>query len=167
VHTSFSYTCAGHPCTDWYMPIQAPSASQQQLLPLWIACIAAALMMPCACTLHSTHHRLPPIHRVLLHSVQSIPTAAFPSARSAGRSVPYRMVNSSAPCAVELSFLTSAFDDNLPMRVVPPHTGYPRASKLKLTDGGGDCGLDFDLCAQPFQVTLQVKRPCALPFLLF
>ena len=67
------------------------------------------------------------------------------------------MSNSSAACGVELSFVTSAFDDALPMRVVPPHTGYPRASKF--TDEE-DCSVDFDVCAQPFQVTLQVTRPC-------
>jgi hypothetical protein len=67
------------------------------------------------------------------------------------------MVNSTAACAVELSFMTSAFDDDLPMRVIPPHTGYPRASKF--TDEE-DCSVDFDVCTQPFQVTLQVKPPC-------
>ena len=138
------------------MRILAPASSQQQLLALWIAAIAAVAMMPRAFML-SSERPSPPIRRVLLHSVQSIPTAAFPNAPTARRSVMYRMVNSSATCGVELSFVTSAFDDALPMRVIPPHTGYPRASKSSEDE---DCSVDFDLCAQAFQVTLQVTRPC-------
>ena len=145
------------------MLIHAPASSQQQLQALWIAVIAVAVMLPCALTLSSTRP-FPPIHRVLIHSVQSIPAAAFPNAPAGRRSVPYRMVNSTAACAVELSFMTSAFDDALPMRVVPPHTGYPRASKF--TDEE-DCSVDFDVCAQPFQVTLPVKPPCTETALLY
>ncbi len=105
------------------MRIRSPPPSHQQLLPLWIASVVVLLMMPL-----SSAHPLPPIRRVALHSLQSIPTAAFPNAPTTRRSVTYRVANSSAACSVELSFETSAFDDALPMRVVPPHTGYPRPS---------------------------------------
>jgi hypothetical protein len=136
------------------MRFHALASSQQQLLALWVAAIAVVVMMPSAFMLSSARP-FPLIRRVLLHSVQTIPTAAFPNAPTTRRSVLYRMANSSAACGVELSFVTSAFDDALPMRVIPPHTGYPRASK-SIDDE--DCSVDFELCAQAFQVTLQVTR---------
>ena len=95
------------------------------------------------------------LHRAVLHSVQSIPTAAFPSSEMIRRRVPYQVTNSSKPCSFEIGTKHSPLDDTRPLRVVPPYTGYPRASTL---DNGGDCSDDFDLCSQAFQVTLQVSR---------
>jgi hypothetical protein len=95
------------------------------------------------------------LHRAVLHSVQSIPIAAFPSSEMIKRRVPYQVTNSSNPCSFEIGTKRSPLDDARPLRVVPPYTGYPRASTL---DNGGDCSDDFDLCSQAFQVTLQVSR---------
>jgi hypothetical protein len=96
----------------------------------------------------------PLLHRVVLHSLQSIPAAAFPNSEMVKRRVPYRVTNSTNTCSFECGSNSSPFDELQSLRVVPPFTGYPRASTIQ-----GDistCADEFDVCSQAFQVTLQV-----------
>ena len=103
---------------------------------------------------HPSHH--PIIHSVSLHSLQSIPITAFPKYPMTKRSVPYDVSSSSELCSFALHMHPSPFPgvpDTEPLSVVPPSTGFPRASA---TSGGAQCSDLTDLCAQAFQVTLQV-----------
>ena len=95
----------------------------------------------------------PLLHRAVLHSLQSIPAAAFPNSEMVKRRVPYRVANSTNTCSFECGSKRSPFDELQSLRVVPPFTGYPRASTI---EGDGACGDDFDVCSQAFQVTMQV-----------
>ena len=96
----------------------------------------------------------PLLHRAVLHSLQSIPAAAFPNSEMVKRRVPYRVTNSKNTCSFESGSKRSPFDELQSLRVVPPFTGYPRASTIEGDIGA--CGDDFDVCSQAFQVTLQV-----------
>ena len=96
----------------------------------------------------------PLLHRAVLHSLQSIPAAAFPNSEMVKRRVPYRVTNSTNACSFECGLTLSPFDELQSLRVVPPFTGYPRASTI--AGDSGTCADDFDVCSQAFQVSLQV-----------
>lgn len=84
-----------------------------------------------------------------VHSVQTIPANAFPRSRLPG--VPYQAAALHESCAVAL--LLREGQPRIP--VVPPDTGYPRASFR--SNGGGLCPSVTDVCSQPFFVTFEVS----------
>jgi hypothetical protein len=93
------------------------------------------------------------VHSVALRSLQTIPTAAFPKYHAIQKCVPYHISHSADMCNFELPMHYSPFHNEEPLKVVPPFTGYPRAS---INSSGFACVDKFDLCAQSFQVTFQV-----------
>ena len=93
------------------------------------------------------------VQSVALRSLQTIPNAAFPKYHVIQRCVPYHISHSADMCNFELPMHYSPFHDSESLMVVPPFTGYPRAS---INSSGFACVDEFDLCAQSFQVTFQV-----------
>jgi hypothetical protein len=94
------------------------------------------------------------LQSVSLHSIQTLPLAAFPTHPITKRCVPYQIADPTDPCSFALAMHDSPFN-NEPLHVVPPFTGYPRASAV----GNGDaCSDEIDVCAQAFRLSLQVPR---------
>jgi hypothetical protein len=87
--------------------------------------------------------------RVHVHSVQTIPASAFPRSHVSG--VPYHAAALHESCAVALQLREG--QSRVP--VVPPETGYPRASFRGSV--GDECPSVNNFCYQPFIVTFQVS----------
>ena len=83
-----------------------------------------------------------------VHSFQTIPSSAFPHSHLSG--VPYAAAALHESCPIMLHAR-----EGHDIRVVPPETGYPRASFRG--SGGGVCPSVTNVCSQPFFVTLQVS----------
>jgi hypothetical protein len=90
-----------------------------------------------------------------VHSAQTIPASAFPRSRLHG--VPYQAAALHESCFVAL--LLREGQSTVP--VVPPETGYPRASFRR--DGSSVCPSVTDICFQPFFVTFEVSALRSLP----
>lgn len=115
------------------------------------------MISACAFSLSSASASAAPSHfmnlrSVSLHSIQTLPVAAFPTQTITKRCVPYQIADPTDPCSFALAMHDSPFHEE-PLRVVPPFTGYPRASAV----GNGDaCSDEIDVCAQAFRLSLQV-----------
>jgi len=83
-----------------------------------------------------------------VHSVQTIPSLAFPRSHVSG--VHYAAAALHEPCAIVLHP-----SDDHSIRVVPPETGYPRASFRG--SSAGVCPSVTNLCSQPFVTTLEIS----------
>jgi hypothetical protein len=119
-------------------------------LPMLI--VTASMLSPASASVSAPPYQSSTLHSVALHSIQSIPTAAFPKYPMTKLCVPYQVSFASDPCSVELSMRDSPFNLDQAMHVVPPFTGYPRSFETS----SGTCSDGFDVCAQAFRVTLQV-----------
>jgi hypothetical protein len=89
------------------------------------------------------------IFSIHVHSAQTIPASAFPRSRLPG--VPYQAANLHEACSVPLHLR----ERQSKVPVVPPDTGYPRASFRN--NGGGVCPSVTDVCSQPFFVSFEVS----------
>jgi hypothetical protein len=144
-------------CAKTYLRILHISVHGLPMQQLTIHITAASLIWACSCfffVASAVAIPAPLVQRAVLHSLQSIPAAAFPNSEMVNRWVPYRATNSKNACSFECASKPSPFDVLQSLRVVPPFTGYPRASSI--AGDIGACGDDFDVCSQAFQVTLQV-----------
>ena len=94
------------------------------------------------------------VQSVALRSLQTIPTAAFPKYHVIQRCVPYHISHSADMCNFELPMHYSPFHDSESLMVVPPFTGYPRAS---INSSGFACVDEFDPVSYT-HLTLPTKR---------
>jgi hypothetical protein len=106
------------------------------------------------CLLAVLFHSLPylswgSILSVHVHSVQTIPASAFPHSHVSG--VPYQVADLHDSCATALQLR----EGQSTVLVVPPDTGYPRASFRGIT--GGVCPSVTNACYRPFVVSFQVS----------
>ncbi len=111
---------------------------------LKVCCLSTLLLifiMP-----HPSLGKLLSIH---VHSVQTIPRSAFPRSNLPG--VPYQVAALHEPCAI----LLQLHGLNTTVPVVPPDTGFPRASFRD--NGGGACPAAANVCSQPFVVSFEVS----------
>ena len=84
-----------------------------------------------------------------VHSIQTIPRSAFPHSHLPG--VPYQVAALHEHCAILLQL--DGLNTTVP--VVPPDTGFPRASFRD--NGGGACSSAANLCSQSFVVSFEVS----------
>jgi hypothetical protein len=110
---------------------------------LKVCCLSALLL---SITPHPSLGKLLSIH---VHSVQTIPRSAFPRSNLPG--VPYQVAALHEPCAI----LLQLHGLNTTVPVVPPDTGFPRASFRD--NGGGACPSAANVCSQPFVVSFEVS----------
>jgi hypothetical protein len=109
-----------------------------------IHCCVLALLLP---TLpHLSSGSILSIH---VHSVQTIPASAFPHSHVSG--VPYQVAALHDSCATALQLR----EGQSTVPVVPPDTGYPRASFRGII--GGVCPSVTNICYRPFVVSFQVS----------
>ena len=92
---------------------------------------------------------------ILVHSVQTTPASAFPRSHLSG--VPYQVAAMHESCSVSLQL----GEGQTRVPVVPPESGYPRASFRGSV--GGVCPSATNFCYQPFVVTFQVSVSRRLP----
>ena len=95
------------------------------------------------------HPSLGKLLSIHVHSVQTIPRSAFPRSHLPG--VPYQVAALHEPCAI----LLQLHGLNTTVPVVPPDTGFPRASFRD--NGGGACPSVTNVCSQPFVVSFEVS----------
>ena len=113
--------------------------SKAKMFCLKVCCLSTLLlsMMP-----HPSLGKLLSIH---VHSIQTIPRSAFPHSHLPG--VPYQVAALHEHCAILLQL--DGLNTTVP--VVPPDTGFPRASFRD--NGGGACSSAANLCSQSFVVS--------------